>query len=396
MGLTLEKLIKFDLLEEAGESLTGLASSRLVEYFELSQEIKSIDQFINETPSFPGSTDKIRRSELNLAIGATLAIEGTTLTSDEIEETFRKVKHKESLKRKEQEAENSRKVYDYIIDLANREKKEIVYSEQIIKQIHKYFTDNMNYISNVPGDYRGDFSVTFGDPRRPSLCLTRSDVEIAMSKFVSWLKKEGSGILTSGIIPKAIMSHYYLTEIHPFGDGNGRTARALEALVLYKNGINHYCFWSLANFWSANKSEYINHLGNIRATGDPLDFILWGMEGYLGEIKRIKSLVLTKLKQLMFMDYVRYLLREKKKQEIKINQRIVDVLNLLLKRGRTSISDFTSSPEVVALYSNVSKPTTYRDFKKMFDLRLVLVAKENSDEYIDVNYKILEKLSYSI
>jgi len=321
MKLTFERLIKFDLLESAEtQIINGGKREKIIDFLKILQEIQNIDSFIKKQPSFPGSTDKIIRSELVSAIGATLSIEGTVLNEEEIEESFRKADLKENLKRKEQEAENSRKVYYFIIELVKNNLDDFQYSGNMIKQIHKYFTDNMNYLGNTPGEYRPETSVpSFGYPRKQSLCKTRNDVETAMSNIVNCLNSDPKSFLGSNPIVKAIMTHYYLTEIHPFGDGNGRTARALEALVLYKNNINNYCFWSLANFWSLNRDGYLVHLDNIRQTSSPLDFVLWGIKGYRKEVSRIENLVLAKVKQLMFMDYVRYLLKSKNEQNIKIN-----------------------------------------------------------------------------
>jgi Fic family protein len=75
-----------------------------------------------------------------------------------------------------------------------------------------------------------------------------------------------------------MMAHYYLTEIHPFVDGNGRAARALEALILNAHGVNDYCFWSWANFWSAHKDQYLLHLQYSNDGGSTVHTL--GIEGY--------------------------------------------------------------------------------------------------------------------
>lgn len=397
MELKFEKLIKFDLIQKLEESIFKKGKpDELADFFSTVLEIQSIDRFIKDSPSFPGSTDKIIRDELISAIGATLSIEGTVLGSEEIKESFEKANLNETLRRKEQEAENSRKVYQFIIELVRGNKGEFQYRESMIKQIHLYFTENMRYLGNRPGDYRGDFPATFGVPRREGLCKTRSDVEIAMSNFVHWLNERGSGFFSRDIFVKAIMAHYYLTEIHPFADGNGRTARALEALVLYVNGVNNYCFWSLANFWSMYRAEYIYHLGNIRNTCNPWDYVIWGMKGYLDEVKRIRALVLKKVKQLMLMDYAKYLLETKRKQEIKLNQRIVDVLRLLIRSGKVPFDQFRTSPEVQALHKGVVATTRHRDFKKMTKSGLVKLSTENDKLYIEPNFQIFEYVSYYV
>ncbi len=395
MSLNYDELIQFDLLNKIDSKIKE-DPDYIYECFDIIQEINSIDQFIRESPSFPGSTEKIIRNELLSAIGATLAIEGTSLKKEEIEESFRKASLNEKLKRSEQEAENSRKVYEFVIELAGSQKENFVYEEMMIKQIHKLFTNDISYQSNKPGDYRGDFNVTFGTPRKEGLCKTRFEVEMAMSRLVNWLNREEKGFLTSNVIAKAILAHYYLTEIHPFSDGNGRTARALEALVLYVSGLNNYCFWSLANFWSTHRTEYLVHLGEIREKSDASKLLLWGLRGFLEEIERIKALVLKKVKQLMLMDYTKYLLANKSEQKIKLNQRIVRVMDLLIHNGRVRRSKFLSRPEMLALYSGYQQMTQRRDIAKMHEIGIIILLKEDDGVYIEANYKILDLIVYNV
>ena len=399
MTLNLEKLMKYDLIEGLESKMRDEKKLKMFcDFIGLYQQIHSVDQFIRDYPSQPGSTDKIRRSELVSSVGATLAIEGTILTKEEIEISFEKAELHKELERKEQETQNTKTAYDYIIDLVVRNRKDkFIYKEEYIKQIHKHITDNIEYGLNAPGQYR-DVNPIYGEPPRRSLCSTKALVEMAMSKFTDWLNKEGSGPLSSNPIAKAIMAHYYLAEIHPFGDGNGRTARALEALVLFANRINTYCFWSMANFWSANRNDYIVYLGNIRSTCDPWDYIMWGLKGYLKEVERIKGLVLNKAKQLMLMDYVRWLLANKKhqKREKKINKRIEGIIELLTHIGEMPLDKFLSNPQIKALYYKRSDPTRYRDFEKMKNIGLIRIFEKDNTKYIGPNYQLLEYLEYKV
>ena len=199
-------------------------------------------------------------------------------------------------------------------------------------------------------------------------------------------------------IAKAIMAHYYLAEIHPFGDGNGRTARAVEAMVLYANKINPYCFWSLANFWNMHRNGYISRLGEIRDTCDCLEFLIWGAKGYLEEIQRIKWRVLKKVKQLMLQDYTQYLYATKNEQpmERKINERIVGILFLLTHSDKILLDKLRSSPGYKSLYHHISGMTQSRDFSKMKSLKLIRISEIDGKAFIEPNYEILENLEYSI
>jgi len=392
MDLTYDKLIAIDLVEGFEKTLLTKDQPEIIlDFFNTIQEIKSINQSLKALPIFPGSTKKILKRELMSAIQATLAIDGIMVTEGEIEGVHGKTDPGAPVRRKEQEVENTRNAYRYIIETVKTSGTDFKYNADKIKSIHKHFTENINYFGNIPGQYRSDYSKSFRTQGKLTLCTSRSETDTAMYNLINWLNREGTGILSSSEIVKAIMAHYYLTEIHPFGDGNGLTARALEAMILLAGGFSLHTFWSLVNFWNSNRENYIYHLNNIRSTCNPWEFILWGLKGFLEEIRVVKGRVYKKSKQLMLVDYAKYLLENKKREGVTINQRIIDVLSLLVRRERALFNDFFSSPEVKAHFRTVSKTTKYRDFKNMEILELVSVVEGGKGFYIEPNYRILER-----
>ena len=398
MVLSYTKLIRFDLLRDVESRLKAQGDfNAFLEFLKICQEIDKVDYFIKEMPSFPRSTKNIIRSELVSAIGSTLAIEGISLREDEIKEVLRESGLKGDIQRKEQEVLNSRNVYEYIKREVDNCKGDFVYTIEHICTIHKYFTENVEYIGNYPGKFR-NIGATFGDPRKPSLCGSYNDIYKAVKFFTEWLNNKEGGPWSSNLFAKALMAHYYLTEIHPFGDGNGRVARAVEAMVLYVNKMDNYCFWSLANFWSANRNEYISHLSNVRKTCDPCDFIAWGTRGYLQEVKRIKTLVLKKVKRLMFRDYINWLAATNKDRPVKerFSKRIISVLMLLTYFDKISLDKFRSKHGYKILYSNLSQPTSNRDIAKMKSHKLICITTLNGKDFIELNYQIFNDLEYEV
>ena len=61
-------------------------------------------------------------------------------------------------------------------------------------------------------------------------------------------------------ILSAILAHLYLAWIHPFGDGNGRSARLLEFGVLLTGRVPTVAAHLLANFYNDTRSEYYRQL----------------------------------------------------------------------------------------------------------------------------------------
>ena len=125
----LEKDLEKELLESEQKKLFGLLSDI--------HRIYTVDQFIKDCPSFPGSNRDLIKDEIISSVGATLAIEGIVLREEEIRESFDKADVSARLKDKEQEAENTRKAYKYIVDTVEACEGEFVYSEEHLKTIEE-------------------------------------------------------------------------------------------------------------------------------------------------------------------------------------------------------------------------------------------------------------------
>jgi Fic family protein len=88
-----------------------------------------------------------------------------------------------------------------------------------------------------------------------------------MAEFFKWFNS-GSAAHWNPVI-RAIVAHFYVISIHPFGDGNGRTSRAVESYLLYQAGVNARGYYSLANYYYRNRPEYVSMLDHVRFVSDP-------------------------------------------------------------------------------------------------------------------------------
>jgi len=81
-----------------------------------------------------------------------------------------------------------------------------------------------------------------------------ADVPALMADLVTWLAKaEEEGIPVPVI---AGLAHYQFVTIHPFYDGNGRTARALATLILYRHGYDLGRFYALEEAYAQDLAAY--------------------------------------------------------------------------------------------------------------------------------------------
>ena len=384
MLLTKEKFLGFDLFRPEEKDV--------IEIITLINEVEKTHALIVEMPSFPRIPIEIQKYELIRAVGGTTAIEGNPLTEEQIQKAFDKADKNYKLQKLEQEVQNSREVYEFILNSVFEGGIKGL-SLELIRQIHKITTKDLPEISNVPGKIRTS-QVEFGDPLVPSLFPDQAAVETALKGFVGWYNKSEVSMSHTSII-KGLLAHYYFSEIHPFFNGNGRTARAIEAFCfLAERAIHPAFFYILASYCYKNRERYLSELRSVRVTADAIGFVRFGLEGLAEELNIIKEKVKKKVSQLMFIDYVHYLHREKKRIPHRLSSKMVILLEILSKSGRVSFRDFILSPEIRGLYTPRQISTRTRHLQYLQENNLIKTVGNKKDATIEANLEILSGLEY--
>lgn len=135
------------------------------------------------------------------------------------------------------------------------------WSHEIIHQV------NAAVMNGLPRDTRGDYrgpgdEVSVGIYTGPSPLL----VQAFMTELVDWLR---SSATTSSLARSALL-HLNLIAIHPFNDGNGRTARILAAMALMEHGIPATELISIEAYIRRHRDEYVGVLRTtLGASYDP-------------------------------------------------------------------------------------------------------------------------------
>jgi Fic family protein len=78
-----------------------------------------------------------------------------------------------------------------------------------------------------------------------------------MADLVAWIRQ---GEADQPVPVIAGMAHYQFVTIHPYFDGNGRTARALATWILYRGGYDLGRFYSLEEFYTQDLQGYYDAL----------------------------------------------------------------------------------------------------------------------------------------
>ena len=142
----------------------------------------------------------------------------------------------------------------------------------------------------VPGEVPTHSVVVMGYRGAP-----RKDCAFLLRRLCEWLEGDdwsmhpSRGDRTVSAILRAVFAHLYIAWIHPFGDGNGRTARLVEFAILASGGVPSPCAHLLSNHYNHTRSDYYRQLDrSSRANsgrGDPLGFLLYSLQGFVDGLR---------------------------------------------------------------------------------------------------------------
>ena len=113
-----------------------------------------------------------------------------------------------------------------------------------------------------------------------------------MERLCQWLNEDLSPdgvevdkILIHAII-RAVLAHVYLAWIHPFGDGNGRTARLVEFFLLVSSGVPSPAAQLLSNHYNQTRTEYYRQLDYAsKSGGDLIPFLKYAVQGFVDGLR---------------------------------------------------------------------------------------------------------------
>ena len=233
----------------------------------------------------PEVAQSVHRLYLAKGALATTAIEGNTLSEEEVtgllEGSFKLPPSREYLG---QEIENIVKACNALTeDVAASDTKPITVAT--IKQMNRAVLNGLEVEDHVaPGEIRTT-EVGVGGYK----CPPHRDCAFLLKHLYDVLNQfphtEDNPIAYA--ILKAIFAHLYLAWIHPFGDGNGRTARLLEFYILIGAGLPQPACHLLSNHYNQTRSEYYRQLDRARQTDDGvvrfISYAVAGLVDGLGE-----------------------------------------------------------------------------------------------------------------
>ena len=257
--------------------------------------IEAAKEVIESAPLVPAYEAKFRQEAIIRTVHHGTHIEGNDLDSGEVAAVL-EGEEVVGRDRDVQEVLNYREVLKYIDKSKSKGKGESRVAEKDILKIHQLTVEKV-----LPKEKSGKYRTTqvvVKNSKTGEVSFTppRSyEVKDMVADFIKWLNSEDGRevhpVLRAGI------SHYVLAYIHPFVDGNGRTARAFATLVMFSEGYDIKKFFSLEEFFDRNADRYyttLQSVSNQKAELADKDLTAWleyFTEGFAEELERVKERV---------------------------------------------------------------------------------------------------------
>lgn len=336
-------------------------------------ESRILFQTIRDLPILPRLSSQIQEELIKRSIFSTAALEGNPLSEHRVIEILDESGHNQNTGKAQKEIENLSNAYTFL-ERIKPAGEFLEISEKLLRDIHKAITDDIPDDENIPGHFRNHV-VKVGDENHGGIYTPPKilkDITMLTKTFIEWINCDE--MLKISPIIRAALAHYHLGLIHPFADGNGRTARIIEALILQTSGIK-YAPVMLSNFYYRNMDDYYWAFSKSfqNEENDVTPFLEFVLKGMIESLKEIKEKITYHIRILTLKDYYLFLNSEKK-----LTHRQYDLLLILIENSgyQFTLKELHKSHPFHLLYRNVSPSTIRRDIHKLLDLKLLKMIKE--------------------
>ncbi len=330
--------------------------------------IEAAKSLIDQAALVPAWEAKFRDEALTRTIHFGTKIEGNDLTKEQAQQVVRldavvdsqEVVRKTGLIARErdiQEVINYRNVLVWI-DQQHSLHSSRLFSVETLKTLHNLTMNKLIEEKHV-GQFRDQQVIVRSASNgnvvfRPPVSV---EVPYLVDEFFAWLNAPE----TQQVHPifRAAITHYQLVYIHPFIEGNGRTARAMAMLALYMSEYDFKKFFSLEQYFDADVDQYYQALLSVQQNqnNDLTYWLEYFCYGLAIEIEKIKQQVMKLSKDLK--------LKQQLGEQVALSERQIILLELLQNQGEIT------SQDAQAALPNVSVDTILRDLKDLITKKVV-------------------------
>ena len=339
---------------------------------------------ISETPIQPEHQERLLRVALVKGAMATTAIEGNTLTPEEVERVMEGVRLPRSREYQAVEVRNVVDAMNSLLDEVESEGGQPV-TRELLLRMHRMIGRNLGeHFDAVPGRFRTD-TRTVG----PYRCPPHEDVEDLVDRLCAWLaggfpSAVGESPLADAVI-QAIVVHVYLEWIHPYGDGNGRTGRLLEFYVLLRAGHPDIASHVLSNFYNQTRSEYYRQLDLATQTRSLTAFIDYAVEGFRDGLSEVLTTVQRSQLEIAWRSLVHERFGRLRHRKTSVRRRRRDLMLAIPLERSLSIEEIALvDTRTARVYGGLSGRTLQRDVALLVQMALLAASDKQYSANVDM------------
>lgn len=293
-------------------------------------------EMVLSAPLIPAYTMKFRREALNKTVYYGTHLEGNKL---DLNQAVKVLEGEQVVARDRdiQEVINYRRVVQLIDELAEAKKKKKAkgwrYTERMIKKIHSLVCERI-VADSQQGEYRQS-QVILRESRTGEIFFRPPpavEVGYLMEDFIDWLNSQESHEIHA--VLRAGVAHYVLAAVHPFVEGNGRTARAFATLILFVEDYDIKRFFSLEEYFDRDATGYYQALFAVSSQNKDLgkrDLTPW-----LEYFTQVMAIELDRVKERVKNLSVDAKIKNRLGTQLPLNERQVRLVEYLEERGSLS------------------------------------------------------------
>lgn len=254
-------------------------------------EIEACRQAVIRLPLTVPMLDSLRRTAKLLSTHFSTQIEGNKLSSSQVEEVLEGGGRFPGRERDEAEVLHYYKALEFVME---ESKKQEHLSEQVLRTIHGLVLSG----KTTATPYRDGQNV-IRDSRTGGMVYLppeAKDVPALMKDLAVWINAELDR--DEWPVPViAALAHYQFATVHPYYDGNGRTARLITNLILHRGGYGLHGIYSLEEYYAEHLQGYYDALAvhpshnyyEGRAEADVTPFLAYFILGMADSFAKIRS-----------------------------------------------------------------------------------------------------------
>ncbi len=342
-------------------------------------------EVISGIPLMPETADRLNQVSLERGAQATTAIEGNTLSQEEVSRLRRgELSLPPSKEYLGTEVGNILRVFNEMLDLdhippldAERVKllnAETLYGLALEEDI-------------APGRVRTHEVVVARYRGAPA-----EDCEYLLNRLCEWLDSMDIQLGHSRLalpIVKAIVAHLYLLWIHPFGDGNGRVARLMEYQILLSAGIPNPATHLLSNHYNDTRTEYYRRLDRAsRDSNGVVRFLEYALQGFVDGLTEQIETIKGQIREDMWINHVHREFSDRSGPSDVRRRRLV--LDLSEQDGPVRRRDVRRlTPGLAEAYAGKTDKTITRDLNALSDMGLVTRTRQT----VSANKRVIDAFS---